>query len=863
MCRYARWLAIIALTWAMRAWPQSPQADRDFWAYRPVQRVLVPEVRDAAWLRGDIDRFVLAPLEHSQRRVAPDSDRVSLLRRVYFDLIGLPPSIAQIDLFLADESHDALERVVDGLLDSPQFGERWGRHWLDVARYADSSGGGRSLLFPDAWRYRDYVIESFNGDKPFDQFIREQIAGDLLPADDDGERAQRLIATAFLMIGAHNYELQDKEQLRMDVVDEQIEAIGRAFLGQTLGCARCHDHKFDPIPTKDYYALAGILRSTKSLTPGNVSGFEQHELPVSAERRAALDAYAAAVKALTEQLDAAKLALKNAKAESKVAGDSSSGSRAARLGIVVDDANAKTVGNWTKSKYNSGYIGDGYIHDGASGKGEKSVSFHVDLPHDGIYEVRLSYTHGSNRSPSVPITVHYEGDQETIQVDQRHAPPIDGQFVRLGRWRFARGGSDVVISNEGTTGHVIVDAVQFIPAELLDAGANRDETRLGGGDTQAANRDTAPHADREGAASALTALESQVKRLEGDMKKLKEGAPVPAPLTMGVKDEKDPGEFFVCVRGDVHSRGQDVRRGFLSLASSLESAPTTIASHESGRRELAEWIASPANPLTARVAVNRIWHHLFGCGLVRTTDNFGNTGEAPSHPELLDWLAHRFVELGWSQKKLIREIVLSHVYRLATNSREQDGDVADPANRMLARQNRKRLDAECLRDAMLVVAGSLDESRGGPAIDAKLESEYGYKFQSLRRSVYSPIFRNNLPDIFDVFDFADPNTPTGQRNVSTLPSQALFLMNSPFVRDAARHAAENAIELDMDETARVERAFRQTLSRRPTETEQRIATEYLQHFHDRTAEDPKAVRRLAWSRLYQALMGSVEFRYLN
>ena len=274
--------ALIGMTLALASRADDRDSKvRDFWAFQSPKKVTPPEVKNADWPRGAIDRFILARLEAAGLDTAKDAERETLIRRIYFDLIGLPPAIQQIDEFMNDKSPDAVAKVVDQLLDSPHFGERWGRHWLDVARYADSTGGGRSLLLPNAWRYRDYVIDSFNRDKPFDRFIREQVAGDHLPFDNDEQRAEQLVATAFLMIGAHNYELQDKEQLRMDVVDEQIEAIGRAFLAQTLGCARCHDHKFDPIPTKDYYALAGIFRSTKSLTPGNVSGFEQHELPVS------------------------------------------------------------------------------------------------------------------------------------------------------------------------------------------------------------------------------------------------------------------------------------------------------------------------------------------------------------------------------------------------------------------------------------------------------------------------------------------------------------------------------------------------------------------------------------------------------
>ncbi|MBI3464782.1 MAG: DUF1549 domain-containing protein, partial [Planctomycetes bacterium] len=655
--------------------------DRKSWAFQPPRRSPTPEVRSADWPRTDIDRFILARLEQAGLQPAGDADRRTLIRRIYFDLIGLPPSPHEIEAFSNDQSPEAVASVVDRLLESPHFGERWGRHWLDVARYADSSGGGRSLLFPNAWRFRDYVIDSFNRDKPFNQFVREQIAGDLLPHASDEERTEHLIAAAFLMIGAHNYELQDQEQLRMDVVDAQIEAVGRAFLGMTLGCARCHDHKFDPIPTTDYYALAGIFRSTKSLVPGNVSGFEQHELPVSPERQAALDQHAAAVKAVQERLGLARAELKKLQADTSVAAKAAKGTQAQEHlpGIVVDDTQAKIVGDWTKSKFNPGYVGEGYIHDGASGKGEKSVTFPVELPDDGVYEVRLSYTHGTNRSSSVPVTVRHEDDQDTVQVDQRQPPPIDGRFISLGRWRFKKGTSNaVVISNEATTGHVIVDAVQFIPVELLEKPGEKSGSAEVNPRSHAPRGNASPDAVRE--QPAFKEVEAQVKQLDAELKKLKDHAPEPPPLAMGVKDEKETGDFRVCIRGDVHHLGAEVPRGFLTAATPDGASRPTIPAGLSGRAELAEWLTSPDNPLTVRVTINRIWHHLFGAGLVRTTDNFGSTGETPSHPELLDWLALHFVELGWSHKKLIREIVLSRTYQLSSESNDVSSATDAPAD---------------------------------------------------------------------------------------------------------------------------------------------------------------------------------------
>ncbi len=863
------------------------EAGRGFWAFQPPRPAASPAVRDTGWPKSDIDRFILARLEQEGRHPTRDADRRTLIRRIYFDLVGLPPPVAAIDAFVQDDSADAVARWIDRLLDSPQFGARWGRHWLDVVRYADSSGGGRSLLFPDAWRYRDYVIDSFNRDTPYPQFIRAQIAGDLLPFDNPDQRARQLIATGFLMLGAHNYELQDKELLRMDVADEQIEAVGRALLGMTLGCARCHDHKFDPIPTADYYALAGILRSTKSLTPGNVSGFEQHELPMSDERRIELDNQRRAVAEAEAGINAARAELKKLQARWIATGAGQ------LVGVVVDDTQAKIVGSWTRSTFNPGYVGEGYIHDGASGKGEKSVTFPVTLASAGVYEVRFSYTHGSNRSPSVPVTVRHADDEDTVQVDERQAPPIDHRFVALGRWRFPAGTSDaVVISNEGTTGHVIVDAVQFVAVELLDKPAGDAAQTIApgtAGPRTAASGGAPPQGDDAASAPRIAELQRDVKELEGRLRKLKENAPEPPPRAMGVRDEQEPGDFHVCIRGDVHNLGPEVPRGFLCVAGAAGAPPPVIASGESGRRELAEWLVSPDNPLPARVMVNRIWHHLMGAGLVRTVDNFGSTGEAPSHPELLDWLALRFIAQGWSVKAVIRDIMLSRTYQLASEpdgavlasargtrpaldggsgaTHPEPGDVApaaaDPENRLLARMNRKRLDAEELRDAMLSVSGQLDVTPGGPAIRSETTSEYGYIFDSNRRSVYLPVFRNNLPDIFEVFDFADPNRVTGRRDVSTLPTQALYLMNSPFVFEQARHAAEAILENDTADADRVELAYRGAIGRPPEARERELALRYIEAFRPGKNTEPARRRLEAWTRFYQVLFASVDFRYLH
>jgi hypothetical protein len=806
------------------------EAGRKFWAFQPPRRRPVPTVKDKAWPRGEIDRFVLARLDVKGLKPVADAERATLLRRAYLDLIGLPPTPAQIDAFVNDQSPDAFANVVDELLASPHFGERWGRHWLDVARFAESSGGGRSLLFPDAWRYRDYVIESFNTDKPYDRFVAEQVAGDLLPYADSDQRRRQLVATAFLALGPTNYEGQDKDILEMDVVDEQLDTIGRAFLGMTIGCARCHDHKFDPIPTRDYYALAGILRSTQTLVHDNVSRWVEQPLPMSAVQEAALREHDAAVAALKEKIRLAKDAQQKT---GKVVASTAKGILKPHElpGIVLDDVQAKQVGQWVRSQYSGSYIGDGYLHDGNADKGQKTLTFIPEFPRAGRYEVRLAYAPGSNRATKVPIHILHLDGEYSGQVNEQETPRIDGRFVSLGTFRFDMSGQwYVIISNEGTSGHVVVDALQFIPEEATSGGREPSRGPMPSGG------------------------QGDSRKLEAELKKRVESGP-PRPVAMSVKEAAKIEDSPVYLRGNFYNRGEKVPRGFLQVATL--GPPPSLPAGESGRRQLAEWLYSADNPLTARVMVNRVWHYLFGAGLARTVDVFGTTGELPSHPELLDHLALRFVQDGWSVKKLIRTIVLSRTYQLASVN-EPAALAADPENRLLWRMNRRRLDAETIRDTILAVSGQLDRTVGGPNIKKGTASEYGYQFDDARRSIYTPVFRNRLLELFEAFDFADPNLVGGRRNVSTVATQALYLMNSPFVMDQARHAAQAELAVpNLDDAGRVKRAYRMALGRPPTERERQLALSFV-------AEKISPEQTLAaWERFYQALFACVDFRYVN
>ena len=796
---------------------------RKHWAYRPLKRPPVPQMNEASNASA-IDAFLRRRLETARLQQVSQADRTTLVRRLYFDLLGLPPTPEQIQSFVDDESPEAYTRLVDRLLASPHFGERWGRHWLDVVRFAESITL-RGFLFPEAWRYRDYVVGTLNDDRPFDRFAQEQVAGDLLPATSLEDRQRNVVATTFLTLGNNNLEDQDKDKLRMDVVDEQLETISRGFLAQTVGCARCHDHKFDPIPTRDYYALAGILRNTKTLNHANVSKWIELPLPLPPGRADQFKKHQATVAAVKARLKSLK----------GTTGSALTPLPPAQLpGIVMDDEQAMTTGIWMRSQFTKSYIGSGYRHDKNEQKGDKTARFRPRLPRDGNYEVRFAYTPGSNRSPAVPVTVIGADGSKTITINQKQTPSIDGRFVSLGRHRFQRNGpSEVLVTNAGTTGVVIIDAVQFLPADEV-------------GKTTA--KKTAP---KKNSASQ----KKQIRSLERQLKQLQKQAPS-QPMYMSVEEESTIEDTRVHVRGNVHNLGAPAPRGFLQVIQ-MDYRPT-FSGKESGRRELGRWIAHHDNPLPARVLANRVWHWLFGAGLVRTTDNFGTTGELPSHPKLLDYLATRLVDQEWSIKSLLRELVCTRTYRLSSRP-SSSGMARDPENRLLWRMNRRRLDAESLLDAILSISGRLRTDMGGPQIRTGTATDYNYLHDSNRRALYWPVLRNSLPELFRVFDFANPSMVTGRRENSSTTPQALFLMNNPWVLQQADYAAESLLDLPhLDDARRIQLVVTAAFGRPPTGSESESLLVFVG-----SENDDKTPRKQKWSQLIQALFGSVDFRYVR
>ena len=710
---------------------------RQFWSLRPVRPSPPPEVSDPDWAANPIDRFVRAKLQEHRLEPAGLADKRSLLRRLSFDLIGLPPTPTELEAFLSDDSPEAYSRQVDRLLASPHFGERWGRHWLDLARFSESCGSTRNMVWHHAWRYRNYVIDAFNRDLPFDQFVREQIAGDLLPAESPEERDRQTVATGLLALGPKALDETKREVFRMDLIDEQIDVVSRVFLGLSVACARCHDHKFDPIPTRDYYALAGIFRSTETL-------------------------------------------------------------------------------------YGAGPMGIRGVNDSP-------------LQPIGPQAAELA----------APAAEHFRRVQEQTQTRNT---------ARSDRYRVVRKVADLKRQLEQPAAEKAPDkAALSAEIETLEAEIKRWDEKIAGLDKE------------------LNALVDQ---------------PPPQPdYAMAARDASQIENCRVHVRGETTNLGDSVPRGVLQV---LPVEQAAIGADESGRRQLAEWLASPDNPLTARVAVNRVWQHLLGRGLVTTPDDFGTSGMRPSHPELLDHLAAGFMADGWSLKRLIRSLVLTRTYRLGSQVAEANQQI-DPDNVWLWRRRPRRLEAEAFRDAILATSGELETSSYSQSEVARLDPlkqpEFNFalalkpeQMEHAHRSVYLPIVRGNLPEMLKLFDFADPNRPVGQRDETIVPAQASFLMNSPWMIAQARRTAQRLLEeVPGDDVQRIERLYELAFARLPSEAEVNESLDFLGQRLELlpvaspakgkpatrqpvVAEDP---RLEPWTSLCHAVLASAEFRYVQ
>jgi hypothetical protein len=820
------------------------EAGRQFWAFRPIQSSPIPQSIESS-SRGPVDPYLGDALFRASITANAPAVPEVRLRRLAFDLTGLPPDQQWLARWIADPTPRHWQRIVDSMLASTAFAEHWARHWMDVARYADSNGADFNATHHEAWRYRDYLIRAFAADTPIDQMIRQQIAGDLLPSRDDAQRYDNVVASTFLMLGTKMLSERDKAKLTLDVVDEQIDTVGRAFLGLTLGCARCHDHKFDPIPTEDYYALAGIFESTVTLKGESqkyVSTWGRVSLPASEEHVAAISKHQADVKSLQAEIKRVQLKLKAVKENRD----------AVFAGTVVDDGEATKEGNWVSSTYFKFFVGEGYVHDDNDGKGEASIRFTARLPETGKYEVRIAHSSGSNRASAVPITIQTADGEVKVVADQRTIK-IEPMWTSLGTFGFA---SDrdavVVVSNEGTSGYVIADAIQFIP--LNPTTANTES--LAG--------------QAKSDASEEKRVADRLAKLETQLAELKKAAPPPLPEAMAPTDRgtDEIADSHLHIRGEVKNLGPVVPRGFLQVCSS--GGVAIRKPRGSGRIELADWLTDPDNPLVSRVFVNRVWMHLMGQGLVRTVDNFGVQGERPTHPELLDALATEFVRGGWHLKPLIRTLVTSSAYQ-RSSQHNADAASVDPENRLLWRMPRRRIPAEAIRDAMLVSAGQLDRRarfdpmRGRGVLVSSNSADSSASFDDVGdpcRSIYLPVVRGYLPPLMTMLDAADPDLLVGRRPTTNVPAQALVLINSPDVNRWSRQTAERVIAAADEFDVRLEVAYTICLGRGPTDADRRLAAQFFGTAIE--VEQNSATDSLdAWHEWIAGLFACTEFRMLE
>ena len=827
---------------------------KKFWAFQP-PRASEPPAGDATPAGEEassaIDRYLAAARQDQSVIANGPASAETRLRRLAFDLTGLPPDADLRRRWLARPTPANWRRIVDELLASPGFAEQWARHWMDVARYADSNGADFNATFHEAWRYRDYLIRSVAGDRPWDRMIRQQIAGDLLPATDEAERHDNLVATTFLMLGTKMLSERNKEQLRMDVVDEQIDTVGRAFMGLTLGCARCHDHKFDPIPTEDYYALAGIFRSTRTLQGESqkyVSTWARTPLPADPAHRAAVREHERVTAECKAEIKEAEEALARARTRRDAASE----------GIVVDDDQAERTGSWTASTYSKHFIGKHYLHDDNGGKGEASLRYPVTLPRAGRYEVRLSHSPGGNRAADVPVTLATADGERTVRWDQRQAthPPM---WSSLGTFDFAQGDTFVTISNAGTQGYVIADAVQFVPVDGVGESDRDGENDRG---VEIAGRDDAAGATGPDIEEQIAEIETGLASLRSRLEELQATAPQPLPEAMALADLPTPeiGDARVHIRGEIGNLGEAVPRGFIRVCG--DDQASIGDPQASGRRELAEWLTDPDHPLVARVFVNRVWKHLMGQGIVRTVDQFGFQGDRPSHPELLDALAIRFIRGGWRLKPLVRDIVLSDAYQLSSADNPAAA-ARDPENRLLWRMNRKRLSAESIRDAMVAASGGLDRrsrvdlmrgfgtlvsgNSGGDQADVDDVAEPC-------RSIYLPVVRGYIPPMLTALDAADPDLIVGDRPTTNVPGQALVLVNSPDIIAWAEDTSRRILAEAEGYEDRLREAYRRLFQREPDRYDRQIADPFFAGGFDDAGR---------WHEFVAAMFAATEFRWLD
>ena len=874
---FERWIKLGA-PWPIAA---DPQTNDSLWAFQPISQPIVPRVKNSRWARDPLDWFVLARLAQEKLKPADDATPTVLIRRMYVDLTGLPPTVEAVEAFRKEYANDrpkAVEKLVDQLLASPHFGERWGRHWLDLARFGESNGNdglGRNASFPHAWRYRDYVIEAFNRDTPYDRFLTEQIAGDLLPAKSDTERDRNLVATGFLAIGSKPAKAMN-QNFDMDVVADQINVVSTAVMGLSVACARCHDHKHDPIPTRDYYALAGIFTSTETLW-GKAANEKLtapatalHQLKTMTRKDARPDPTLAATAGVPKFAENYHTAIDALKPELHL------NFQSAPKGFTVKQ-------DVKFSADNAGAFGGGWLE----GQLKKNVDaytvsfwFRNDLENNARAVTAYLFSRGPKGANGAP------GDQVGIGGNYKNNPHAGKLFVFNGNGGVSIKGKTIVPPN--TWNHLVFvrdgkratlylngNAESELKTEMPVTTRGARDIFIGGRNdyfslTLEGNMAEFALFPRALDPAEILQLHTASGRPKGSGKKLapqKSPKPAPSNLAMGVREGKKPADTKINKNGESNKLGEAVPRGFLSATKMADAV--SIDSKQSGRRQLAQWLTHPSHPLTARVMVNRVWLHLFGRAIVDTPDDFGVYGARPTHPELLDHLAQRFIAEKWSVKKLIRAIVLSRTYQLGSQPTAAQVR-ADPDNRWLARHHRRRLDAESVRDSILAASGQLNRApRHGSDVsqlDVLINWPPGESAvihrPSTHRSIYLCLLRHAPPPELSAFDLPTGVKPMGQRHVTTAPTSALYLMNNEMVvKQSRRFAVQLLDKAGADPASRVRWAFRRALQRNPSRAETRRVIKLVNTLQTETRNPGNETS--TWATICQALLTTSEFRYID
>ena len=789
-------------------------AGRTHWAFQPVKQPAMPAVNKQAWVRSPVDAFILAKLEAAGMEPSPPADKRTLLRRATYDLIGLPPTSEEVAAFLADKSPGAFATVVDRLLESKHYGERWGRHWLDVARYASSDS-------PYAFTYRDYVIRAFNDDLPYDEFLIQQIAADQL---DLGKDKRALAALGFLTLGRQFENMHD-------TIDDRIDVVTRGTMGLSVSCARCHDHKYDPIPTRDYYGLHGVFASSKTPAELPLLGIaldpaaHAEYLPKHAAVQAKLDAFmrkhgADVLKQHRSQTAQCLLLSRDPK---KLAGLITEEFGLSDRKILQVGATRWMQWLETLNKESDPIFAPWFAYAALP---ESEFADHARALSKKIAANALAHP----VNPLVAQAFAGEAPASMQDVAERYGKLFEAADQR---WQAS-------LQN---------------PAESLTL-ADADQEALCHVLFGKDNPGTFPN---EIMPSLFpTSVLMQLGPLKGEVSRLDATHPGAPERAMALVDIPQPKNSRVFIRGNPDRLGDEAPRQFLEILSGDKREPFTRGS---GRLELARAIASPDNPLTARVMVNRVWLHHFGAGLVTTPDDFGLRSDPPSHPELLDYLAWRFVHDGWSLKKLHRLLMLSSTYQQKSDDHLRY-ETIDPENRLLSKANRRRLDFESMRDTLLLVAGNLDPAAEGRPVDLLKPRAGSYAHP---RTVYGTVDRNNLPALFRTFDFANPDLSTAQRDATAVPQQALFFLNSPFVMEQASAMVKRpAFQRLDDETERVRELYHRVYQRDPSSEEIQRGLHFLQNTSSSTGTEAVRKQQLTPEERYvQVLLMSNELMYVD